>query len=91
MRRYPRLLAELRLANPAGTQEYFLYRPLTGEQYEINEVAYQMIGQMTGENDIEAIRQTIESQFRAVESVTEDLERLLSGMVAEKCVVIDER
>jgi len=91
MKRYPRLAVDVRLVNPAGTDEYFLYRPVTGEQYEINEVAYRMIGQMTGEKDIDAICRAIRHEFGGAEGVAEDLERLLFELVVEKCVSIDER
>jgi len=91
MRRYPKLSADFRLVHPTGTAEFFVYAPATGEQYELNEVAFRMITQMTGENDVDAIRRTTENDFTEAFEVADDLEQLIQDLLRAGCITIDER
>jgi len=91
MRRYPKLSPDCRLVHPAGTDEFFVYAPATGEQYELNEVAFQMIAQMTGENDVDTIRRTIENDFSEAHEAVSDLEQLLDHLARAGCITIEER
>ena len=84
--RYPRLVEGVTLVHPQGTDEFFAFRSATGERFELNEVAYEMLRRMDGSNDTDAICAAIRSEFADAESVGEDLDGLLSDLVAEGCV-----
>ncbi len=84
--RYPRLVEGVTLVHPQGTEEFFVFRSATGERFELNEVAYEMLRRMDGSNDTNAICAAIRADFENAESVGEDLDGLLRDLVAEGCV-----
>ncbi len=85
-RRYPCLVEGVTLVHPQGTDQFFVFRSATGERFELNEVAYEMLRRMDGSNDTDAICAAICAEFADAKSAGEDLESLLSDLAAEECV-----
>ena len=88
--RYPKLAQNLRLVHPQDTEEYFAYRPDTGERFEVNEVCYRIMEMMTGDNEVGSICTNIRQEFHGAESVASDVEVLLNELVKQGCVIIEE-
>ena len=85
--RSPRLADGQKLLHPADTDVFILYRSTTGERFELNEVAYEMLSCMDGHATVDAICETISSKYADADTVHEDLESLLAELVAEGLVV----
>ena len=81
----PRLVEELKLMHPDHSDIYFAYKS-GGEYYELNEVAYRMLGYMDGETDLDAICAAIQREFEGAEQVRHDLGCLLEQLVSEGLV-----
>ncbi len=85
-RRYPCLVEDVRLVHPEGTDEFFVYRSVGGERYEVNEVAFKMLSRMDGTQDTKTICAAVGSEFKGADTVREDLETLMKEMLAEGCL-----
>ncbi len=85
-RQYPCLVDDVRLVHPEGTDEFFVYRSVSGQRYEVNEVAFEMLSRMDGTLDTTAICAAIRRKFHGADAVSEDLETLMKGMTAEGCL-----
>jgi hypothetical protein len=80
------LRADLRLAHPEGTEEYFLFSAVSGQRYELNDVSYEMLRRMDGRIDADAICTAICAEFKGGEDVRADLDTLLNEVQAEGLV-----
>ena len=82
-RMYPRLIEEVKLVHPKGTDQYFIYKSVTGDRYELNEVSFEMLSLMDGSKNIEEISIAIQAEFEGADTVHEDLEALIKEFVSE--------
>lgn len=85
-RGYPCLVDGVRLVHPEGTDEYFAYHCESGERWEMNEVAYEMLWRMNGSRSAEEICAAVCDEFAGAETVREDLDALIDDLTAQGCV-----
>lgn len=79
----PRLMKDVVLVHPEGTDQYFAYRSATGVRYELNEVAYEMLHRLDGKRDLATLSAEIEAEFESAADVQRDIETLLAGLLNE--------
>jgi len=84
--KYPRLTEGVKLVHPEGTDQYFMYKSVTGERFELNEVAFEMFIRMDGSRDIDTIYLAIQTIFEEAKEARDDLEILIKEAVSEGCL-----
>ncbi len=82
------LVKEMVLVHPPGTDEYFVYSSIAGDRFELNQVAFAMLGCMDGTQTLEQIARTIASQFDEpdLRTIGHDLRQLSCSLLTEGVV-----
>ena len=85
-RQRPRLRPGVAFANPEGTDIYFVYDKESGDRFELNEVAFELVRRMNGECSVAALAVEMEELFEGTANALEDLWDLLRVLQADNLV-----
>jgi len=82
----PRLARDFTLSNPEGTGIYFAFCPQTGARFELNEVAYDLLGRMDGTASGLAICAAVAGCFEGAVDIESDYAALVRQLLSENLV-----
>ena len=85
----PALRAGLGLVSPEGTGTYFVYDKESGDRFELNEVAFELMSRMDGTRTISELAVEIREVFEGAAEAADDLQDLLAFLQEEKLVVLN--
>lgn len=86
----PRLVLDVAIFHPPGTDEYFAYFRNNGKRYELNEVSFEILALMNGQFSVDEIRRTIAEQFEDAITFDEDLQNLLTDLITEGLITYEK-
>ena len=72
--------SSIRLVNPEGTALHSAYDSVTGECYELNEVAFRIVELLACGRTVPEIVETVEAEFSADSSLSADVEVFLRDL-----------